>query len=644
MNRDCWFASAIFFVSLTIYVLTLCPTIYWEDSAAFVTAAHVLGIPHSPGFPVYVLLGRLFSLLPVNNPAWPVNFMSALFGSLSLAIFFLLAVRLLGQFAMRKDASIYLTSAAFALLFGFTTSFWSQTFRAEVYTLNFFFTIALIFILWKWSESVNHDYSAARRCFFLFAFLWGLSAANHSLLAISLALAFLLFTFLTQPKFLMKISNLIAALFFGILGATPYLFLLLRSRHNPALNWGKPDSWAGLWKVVSKSGSWQESLSMSNFNLWTNFSQILMFIAQDILLPVLALSVLGSVVLFRQKRRLWLLFSSILLCNILVVSWAAEFSARNLDLLGYLLPGLVILTIWAALGAFWIVERFLSILKFKRLVTVPALTSILLLLPAYQLIRNFNSNNHSRFNYARQYAESILQKLPPNSVVIAADDNTLTSAWYLTCVEKYRSDVTLLAWSALENLDYLKTVKSNHPELTIPAGVTKAVWIAQFARSNPRTLLYCQYVDLPRPLERHLLPDRFLLKYYPQPEDYPPASLMLQLDFLDSLFRNLRAQPKLDLLTREHFGNFFFNWGAYFDRHSYAEQSFLNLDRALQLDSGNDRYFTALGKAFLKSGRPDLAQKFFSAAAEINPYREENQRFLAACQDSLNLRQSKILP
>src|SRR5574341_523463 len=236
MNRTLLFAIPIFLVSLLVYILTLAPTIYWQDSSAFVAASYTLGIPLSPGFPIYILLGRIFSLFPSSNPAWSINFMSAFWGSLSLAILFLLVAQIL-----RRGSSTNLSFghstiiASFVLFFGFTTSFWSQTFRAEVYTLNFLFTLLLIFSLWKWSENREEDparfaRSARRACswrfFALFAFLWGLSSANHSLLVVSLAPAFLIFIFLVDRRFLPKPVNLISSLFFGILGVSSYLFLL----------------------------------------------------------------------------------------------------------------------------------------------------------------------------------------------------------------------------------------------------------------------------------------------------------------------------------------------------------------------------------------------------------------------------------
>jgi len=639
-KRLLW-ALGIFVLSLVVYTLTLCPTIYWEDSAAFVTAANTLGIPHSPGFPIYVLLGRISSLFQINNPAWPVNFMSAFWGSLSLGLLFVLFFKVLRPNSEKLSFITPLVATSFVLHFAFTTTFWSQAFRAEVYTLSLFFTVLLILLLLKWSDLKEHDPGTAWRFFILFAFIWGVSATNHSLLVISLAPAFLLFILLTDSKYLFKLSNLIPAIFFGLVGLTPYLYLLIRSRQNPALNWGRPDNWENLWRVITKSDSWHGSLNVSNVNLWANLIQMANFMLSELLLPVVILAALGAVIGFKKRRRIFALLAGIFIGNLLVVAWAAEFSTRNLDLLGYLIPSLMVLVAWAAVGAFRALQSLQEQFKpFHWKTYTPMAASILLILPIYQLSRNFKSSDRSQNYFAYQYAKQILDSVRSGSVVIVADDNTLTPLWYMTLVESYRPDVTPLSWSVLDNLDYLRSVKIRRPELIVPVGLNKPEWIEKFAKLNHKIPLFTQYVDLPSQTERAFVPAGFMLRYSPDKVDLEPDYVAQQFTFLQKLYSDLGATSGLDLNTKEHFGNLFFNWGVYFDRQGLPEQSFLNFDRAIQIDQTNDRYYTALGKGFLRTGKLAEAEKFFSAALELNPYNEDNQRYLSLCRDSSGVQQN----
>ena len=567
--------------------------------------------------------------------------MSAFWGSLSLAILFLMIAQILRRGSTTNLSFGHSTIiASFILFFGFTTSFWSQTFRAEVYSLNFLFTLLLIFSLWKWSENREEDPArfarSARRAhswrfFALFAFLWGLSSANHSLLVVSLAPAFLIYIFLVDHRFLLKPINLITSFFFGILGVSSYLFLLIRSRQDPVLNWGSPHNWENLFRVITKSDHWQEYLSPSNFSIWANLIQLTTFTFSELFLPVIILAIWGAVALYKKNRRFLALLAGIFICNFLTVAWAAEFSIRNLDLFGYLLPSLLVLTILAIFGTSVLFESLLQLPRVTNLRRYwTAWASLLLILPVIQLARNFPANDHSHNSMAYQYGKQILDSVPANSVILATEDNTLLPLWYLTLVEKYRTDVVPLAWTALDNLDYLRQVKLHQPTLKIPFGTpTKSKWLEMFHQLNPQLPVFTQYVNFAPETESKLVPQGYLLKYSEVPADFSTNTLNRQSAFLNGLYERLKPRTDLDLISREHFANFFFNTGVYYDRHSLGDLGIANFLRALNVDETNHRYYTALGKAFLKSGRADLAQKFFQAALELNPYRDENQRYLS---------------
>ena len=76
---------ALFVVLATfwVYVKTLAPTVSFFDSGELISAAYTLGVAHPPGYPLYVLLGWLFSKLPIGNIAYRINRMSAFFASIA---------------------------------------------------------------------------------------------------------------------------------------------------------------------------------------------------------------------------------------------------------------------------------------------------------------------------------------------------------------------------------------------------------------------------------------------------------------------------------------------------------------------------------------------------------------------------------
>jgi len=131
-------------LTFVVYAFTAAPGITMADSGDFLMGVLTLGIVHPPGYPLYTVLGHLFSLLPFGEPALRVNLFSALWGSLCLGVLFLI-LRIL---------SIERIHAVFATLFlGFTTVFWSKTGVAEVYSFNAFLIACIVF----WILSYNRD-------------------------------------------------------------------------------------------------------------------------------------------------------------------------------------------------------------------------------------------------------------------------------------------------------------------------------------------------------------------------------------------------------------------------------------------------------------------------------------------------------
>jgi len=120
------FISVAFLLPFIVYLFTLAPTVTDEDSGDLITSCYILGIPHPPGYPLYTILGKLFTYIPFRSIAWRVNLMSAFFASLSVSLFFLLLLKFFRP-------SIALISS---FIFAFSREFWSQSVIAEVHTLH----------------------------------------------------------------------------------------------------------------------------------------------------------------------------------------------------------------------------------------------------------------------------------------------------------------------------------------------------------------------------------------------------------------------------------------------------------------------------------------------------------------------------
>ena len=87
-------ALLVLLISAVVYFLTLTPTVPFWDSGEFIGVSTILGIPHPPGTPFYVLVGRMATLVPLGSIAQRVNGLSALAAALCVFLTYLSILRI----------------------------------------------------------------------------------------------------------------------------------------------------------------------------------------------------------------------------------------------------------------------------------------------------------------------------------------------------------------------------------------------------------------------------------------------------------------------------------------------------------------------------------------------------------------------
>ncbi|RIK29452.1 MAG: hypothetical protein DCC52_07290, partial [Chloroflexi bacterium] len=124
---DFYIGLALALAAFVVYLRTLTPGVLDGDSGEWQYMANILGVPHSTGYPSYVLLAKLLTLFPIGNAAWRVNLFSALCAALTVPIVYFLAKRL-----ARSRVAAILAASFFALM----PTLWASATIAEVYALN----------------------------------------------------------------------------------------------------------------------------------------------------------------------------------------------------------------------------------------------------------------------------------------------------------------------------------------------------------------------------------------------------------------------------------------------------------------------------------------------------------------------------
>src|ERR1043165_950857 len=173
-NRPSYIPAAIVSAAvLVLYLVTLAPNTAMWDTSEYIAAAYTLGLPHPPGNPLFVLIGRVFSILPIaTSVAARVNILAALCSAISAGMWFLITERVLvGWFPERWQR---ITGGALAAIIGATSfTVWNQSVVNEkVYTVSLVGIAVISWLMIRWSD--DPDGPKADRLLVLVAFLLAL--------------------------------------------------------------------------------------------------------------------------------------------------------------------------------------------------------------------------------------------------------------------------------------------------------------------------------------------------------------------------------------------------------------------------------------------------------------------------------------
>jgi len=417
-NRDL-LSPALAIVIFLVYAAGACRTIYVGDSGELAAAAHTLGIPHPSGYPLYVLLGKLWTLaLPVGSVAFRLSLFSAAAAAL--------AVGLLARLA-RRGGLHPLAVATGALLIAFSPSFWSQANIQRVYTLNALFVAAATAVAFDWRREPRHTRLA------LAFFLCGLGASNHTFMAVY-ALALGLFVLVSQRgwrQWQRSLSALGVSVMSFAFGLLPYAFLPLRSRADPVLDWGNPESWPNFLDVVFRKGFWYRTWLQG----WADVPVILLDYVQSLFLEFYGIAALLAVVgvAVGWKRR-WPLSLPLLVMAANVTTLALHGSRNDLFVWHrYYIPSYIMVGLFAAIGCQTLLEKLPGRVR-----------PVVLLLPLLACGLGWRDFDRSRYRLAEDYGRTLLESLPPYAHLGSRDDNVLFVLTYLHMVEGVRPDVELI--------------------------------------------------------------------------------------------------------------------------------------------------------------------------------------------------------
>jgi hypothetical protein len=427
-----WFKTAVFTLAalafLTLYILTLAPDLLPADNGEYQMVAATLGVAHPPGFPLYTLLGHLFTKLPFGaTPAFRVNLLSAFTSTATLLIVLATGYRL---------TKSYLGAITTVLTLASATTFWAQATTANIRSLTAFFAALAIFALIGFRTATrSQNQQQADRWLILFALALGFGLAHHLSLAF-MALVFLLFIALVDPTFIKTPRRWLKPILAGLLGFLPLLYLPLRAGAdvpgatadlatlNGFLNHALGLGFSGdFFYYVQPNLLWQRLLVMGN---------VMTFQFADWLLAGM---VLGLLLMLWRDRLLALLLGGSFAIHLFITA-----TYRAPQTVEYMLPAYIpaVICLGYAVG-------FLVSFAFRRqwrTAVAYSLAAIFLVTAVRQTGSHYPSYEYLSHYTVRDTVQPMLANAPAGSIILA-DWHWATSLWYLQEVEGQRPDVTI---------------------------------------------------------------------------------------------------------------------------------------------------------------------------------------------------------
>jgi len=233
-------AAVIFLAAEILYLTTMAPTLSFWDCGESIAAAYTLGIPHPPGAPLFLLFGRLFSLIPFfSDPAARINLISTLASACTVMLTYLITVRFVilyrrsdpDSWSLAEKISAYGGAVIGALSLAFSDSFWFNAVEAGVWSSSSVFTAIVIWLSLRWYDEAPKP--GHERWLMVIMYVIGLSIGVHllSLLAVfAVALVYYIkkyeITFKSFAFFTIAVVGLFFLIYIGIIKGLPILLQL----------------------------------------------------------------------------------------------------------------------------------------------------------------------------------------------------------------------------------------------------------------------------------------------------------------------------------------------------------------------------------------------------------------------------------
>ena len=526
------FLTAI--IVFIFYLFTLAPGVIASDAGELATVQYTLGIAHPTGYPLFTILGFIFSHLPIPlRPITKLNLLTALWTVFSIYVLTITIKFLLDNLfswistKANQDENIYdrfrvdekskIISAVFGgLAFGFSKTLWFQSLSVEVYSLHIFlFSMTFYFLIKAYHEDNDGKQAGffESKWFLTFLFL-SLGFTNH--LSTIFILPSILFIYFNKWNFnLTKLKRFLTYSLFGILIAgLIYLYIPLRAMMQPFLNWGNPVTFENFINHISGKlyhqflfpsfGDYVSNIGKFLNSLLISFDKS-EFSGSDfsIVIVIAFLGILASIFLF---RKLFNLLMFIFLPTMLI---SAFYNIPDIDV--YYLPAHFVIGIFSSIGFFYLIT-----IKMKTRTKQIVIASIFFISIFLEINQNYSRVDLSDHTLMDDYTLTLLNSVEKNSIVLSARSSFYFPSLYYQLVEGVRKDIVIAEHYLLQQKWYYTQLNKIHPGIIeLKDTVISLSYYKRSVYFSPELLKLSLKGEVKIPENYELAPYHFLFKLVP---------------------------------------------------------------------------------------------------------------------------------
>lgn len=526
-------AFFVFLFTLIVYLRTIAPTVTFWDAGEFIATSHILGIPHPPGTPFFVLLGRVWSLLPFFPVAFEMNFFSALCGAISATFIYIIVAKILREWVIgdsdfASSLVVHGGGVSAAAASSFLITVWENTTETEVYILALVTIFLFAWLMFRWRDTLSSNHRT--NVLVLISFVSGLSVGNH-LMALLIGPSIILFVLLIDWRTLINARTLLAIVVFFFLGLSVHLYLPIRAALDPAINEADPRTWDAFWEVLTRKQYGSRSMLIRSADFF-RYQIPLYFIyfrdqfGNDFLMWFLsAVGLWGIWEHFRRERNSFYFFMLLFLLTSLGLVIYLNFKIGHTQALDevpnaqlhevrerdyFFIVSFVVFGIWIGIGLASLLNLLRKVLSREWIgnkVVVSGLACLVFLPSFLPIMTNFHRADRSGNYIAYDYAYNILQSVEPYGIIFTNGDNDTFPLWFLQEVIELRQDVIVINLSLLNTPWYIRQMRDKQ----LPAPEELSAETVAFFEKEGYDL---SGVDLSSPIVR--MSDGMINALYPQ--------------------------------------------------------------------------------------------------------------------------------